>query len=377
VPRRLSGPRVGRANGVESSAPWTIEVPGWPSDATDDARDDRLLPPVLDPGLLTRVAMRAAIGPRALLHSNLASLARAAPKPTSRPNRNEPTGAERWSWGRGNRGAGPNALELINMVFITMQLTNNDYGHSARMAGSSSVVRLDAAAIRARAEGAKSRAGEDVRRCFALPPPEGASVEDARSLLEYVVPALSADGMCSTDVMAPAPFELHTELGVPLTEDVWENPEALRVFRLKALVDVIAAETKAEWVGIYEKRAPRGKFGQSLFKLAYVGSPSRPEFPLTEAFARASNNSTVAMTSTAVIIPDTDARSSDVAYYVCDGRVKYELCAPLVDAAGEVHGIIDIEAWRPHALGEDLVDWVLAICEVLAESKVGKVTAVE
>jgi putative methionine-R-sulfoxide reductase with GAF domain len=93
---------------------------------------------------------------------------------------------------------------------------------------------------------------------------------------------------------------------------------------------------------------------------------------MTEAFAAQSNNSTVAMTKTAVIIPDVDALAGDEPYYSCSSHVRWELCAPLVSASGDVVGIVDIEAWRPNAATSEQVDAVLRACAVLAERNVGR-----
>ena len=43
----------------------------------------------------------------------------------------------------------------------------------------------------------------------------------------------------------------------------------------------------------------------------------------------------------------------DTPYYICDGRVRFEVCAPIVGEDGEVQGIIDLEAWTPQALTQD------------------------
>jgi hypothetical protein len=58
---------------------------------------------------------------------------------------------------------------------------------------------------------------------------------------------------------------------------------------------------------------PEGKDRpRRLMKLAYTGAPSRAYFPLTEEFAKSSNNSTVAMTGNTGIIQDVTKLADDV-----------------------------------------------------------------
>jgi putative methionine-R-sulfoxide reductase with GAF domain len=86
----------------------------------------------------------------------------------------------------------------------------------------------------------------------------------------------------------------------------------------------------------------------ALVKLAYRGRESRPEFPLTEAFARSSNNVQVALTGKALVLDDVRAHvAAGGAYYECDPRVQSEACLPLLDANGKCVGIIDAESSQP------------------------------
>ena len=122
----------------------------------------------------------------------------------------------------------------------------------------------------------------------------------------------------------------------------------------------------------------------ALLKEAYVGEPSRPFFPLTAEFAAGSNNSTVAMTNTTVVIPDTQHMDDDVAYYVCSSKVRSEVCAPIavpklvgggvpgskdeVEGSGPapgVIGIIDVEAWDAHHFSPAHIDVILHTCAEL------------
>ena len=210
------------------------------------------------------------------------------------------------------------------------------------------------------------------------------------------------------------------------------DPRVVRLWRLRLIVQALARATGAEWVGLYRKvrrggassgalhagaakssaagavssTASDGPDGGDegaslvLVKEAYVGSNSRPFFPLTEAFAAKSNNSTVAMTRKTIVYHHVDAvhlededkaadgdKAGDHAkaegaegagaadavgdsnpYYVCDTRVQFELCAPIVDSkTGEVLGILDVEAWRPRHLARDGVLLALQVCQRLGE----------
>jgi L-methionine (R)-S-oxide reductase len=175
----------------------------------------------------------------------------------------------------------------------------------------------------------------------------------ASPLLTYRVPVVTDDGMCSrADVLAPQPMRLaedvyaHTHAGVPLHRHV------ARLTALYALVKALAAAVGVEWLGVYlavpAPPAAGCAAGVSvLVKEAYVGAPSRAYFPLTPDFAEHSNNSTVALTRQAIIIHDTRRLNADTPYYVCDGKVRSELCAPIVSPAGQLLGILDAEAWGP------------------------------
>jgi L-methionine (R)-S-oxide reductase len=90
------------------------------------------------------------------------------------------------------------------------------------------------------------------------------------------------------------------------------------------------------------KRCPRPA-APALVKLAYRGSPSRAEFPLTEEFAAHSNNSSVGLTGHARVIQDVVSyAAAGGQYYTCDPSVMAEVCLPLF-CNGHVCGIIDAE----------------------------------
>jgi putative methionine-R-sulfoxide reductase with GAF domain/ADP-ribose pyrophosphatase YjhB (NUDIX family) len=167
---------------------------------------------------------------------------------------------------------------------------------------------------------------------------------DANELYRYVVPKLGEDGACSIfDEMEAEPYDLSVTLG-GINE---ANTQAL--VKLKTLVQLAQEQSAAGWLGIYQARASssadNAKDARSLTKLAYLGKPSRAEFPLTQAFAEGSTNSKVGLSGQAVIIDDVAAwQAQGGGFYVCDPEVQSEACVPIFNRAGEVIGIIDAEA---------------------------------
>ena len=105
-----------------------------------------------------------------------------------------------------------------------------------------------------------------------------------------------------------------------------------------------------------------------LVKVAYVGRPSRAEFPLTREFAERSTNSTVGLTGRATVIDDVGKHvEAGGGFYVCDDGMQSEACVPILDAARQVSGIVDAEA-KPRGFfgGERLA--VLAALAIVAEA---------
>ena len=102
--------------------------------------------------------------------------------------------------------------------------------------------------------------------------------------------------------------------------------------------------TGADWIGIYQRR-PNFAGLDVLVKVAYVGRPSRAEFPLTTEFAERSTNSTVGLTGRATVIEDVSRHvEAGGGFYVCDDGVQSEACVPIIDEAAQVAGIVDAEA---------------------------------
>lgn len=189
---------------------------------------------------------------------------------------------------------------------------------------------------------------------------ERVGVPDPASLYTYPVPLLTADGTCSVvDEMAPVPYDLTAILGGR------SDQTTRRLALLERLVERVQETTGADWVGVYQKRmTPAGAW--VLAKVAYVGRPSRAEFPLTHEFAERSTNSTVGLTGRATVIDDVGKHvESGGGFYVCDQGVQSEACVPILDDAHEVVGIVDAEA-KPRGFfgGERLV--VLAALALVA-----------
>ncbi|QNM96065.1 GAF domain-containing protein [Chitinimonas koreensis] len=179
---------------------------------------------------------------------------------------------------------------------------------------------------------------------------------DVAVLYSYRVPELGEGGACSLpDQLAEAPYDLAAALG-GTSEEI-----SLRLEVLTELTRRFAAETGCGWIGVYQARAVAA--GPALVKLAYVGKPSRAEFPLTEDFAAHSNNSAVGLSGQARLIDDVaDWRDAGGAYYTCDLEVRSEACLPLFDEAGALVGIVDAEDARPGFFAGDVIERLAALC---------------
>lgn len=167
---------------------------------------------------------------------------------------------------------------------------------------------------------------------------EKVAVGDADSLYRYPVPMLTEDGACSiVDQLAPVPYDLAAILGGR------SEQTTRRLALLERLVERAQETTGADWLGIYQRRT--GASGPVLVKLAYIGRPSRAEFPLTREFAARSTNSTVGLTGRAAVIDDVSKHvETGGGFYVCDDGVQSEACVPILDERRGVAGIVDAEA---------------------------------
>jgi putative methionine-R-sulfoxide reductase with GAF domain len=186
-------------------------------------------------------------------------------------------------------------------------------------------------------EGDVERAVRDLMEALG----EKVPLSDVDSLYAYSVPLLTDDGTCSMpDQLAPVRYDLGAILG-------GRNEQTTRrLALLERLVERAQETTGSDWIGVYQRRA--NSAGQCvLVKLAYVGRPSRAEFPLTREFAQRSTNSTVGLTGHAVVIDDVSKHvEAGGGFYVCDEGVQSEACVPILDDQRSVVGIVDAEA-RP------------------------------
>jgi putative methionine-R-sulfoxide reductase with GAF domain len=171
----------------------------------------------------------------------------------------------------------------------------------------------------------------------------------------FKVPKLSADGSCSLhDELDPTPYDLSAVLGGRTIRN------SMSLVVLHSLVAEVAQHGGIDWLGVYQTRTLGT--GRALVKLAYEGVPSRAEFPLTEAFAKTSNNSTVGREGTARVLNDVHAHvKSGGAYYECDPRVRAEACVPVLGEAGEVLGIVDAESSTPGFFDDARLSLVVAL----------------
>jgi len=184
-------------------------------------------------------------------------------------------------------------------------------------------------------EGDVERAVRDLLDAMAEP----VALGNMESLYTYPVPMLTEDGSCSiVDRMSPTPYDLSAILG-GRTEQTTR-----RLALLERLVERAQETTGADWVGVYQRR-PRPSGEPVLVKVAYVGRPSRAEFPLSREFAARSTNATVGLTGHATVLDDVSKHvEAGGGFYVCDDGVQSEACVPILDEARNVVGIVDAEA---------------------------------
>ena len=185
---------------------------------------------------------------------------------------------------------------------------------------------------------------------------EKVEIGDDASLYSYRVPMMTEDGTCSiVDEMAPVPYDLGAILGGR------SEQTTRRLALLERLVERAAETTGANWVGIYQRRVNSAGI-PVLVKVAYVGRPSRAEFPLTQEFAEKSTNSTVGLTGRATVIDDVAKHvEAGGGFYVCDDGVQSEACVPILDGKRDVTGIVDAEANPKGFFGADRLAVIAAL----------------
>jgi putative methionine-R-sulfoxide reductase with GAF domain len=191
---------------------------------------------------------------------------------------------------------------------------------------------------------------------------EKVDVGDGGSLYTYTVPMLTEDGRCSiVDQLAPVPYDLAGILGGR------SEQATRRLALLERLVERAQETTGSDWVGVYQRRVNSAGV-PVLVKLAYVGRPSRAEFPLTREFAEKSTNSTVGLTGRATVIDDVAKHvEAGGGFYVCDDGIQSEACVPILDAGRQVSGIVDAEAKARGFYGGDRLA-VLAALAIVSEA---------
>lgn len=157
------------------------------------------------------------------------------------------------------------------------------------------------------------------------------------ALYQYRVPKLSPDGSCSLhQELDPVPYDLSRVLGGRSVQN------SFALLTIDALVESVHQSADVAWLGVYQVR------GETLVKLAWRGSDSRAEFPLTDDFEKRSTNVRVARSGKASLVNDVRAHvAKGGAYYECDPKVQSELCVPIFDGNGRVVGIVDAEAVQP------------------------------
>lgn len=171
-------------------------------------------------------------------------------------------------------------------------------------------------------------------------------------MLTYPVPKLGPNGSCSTTRELEA--KLYDLREVFKYNHIEGNYFLDLVYRLNKIVEFLALEINADWIGIYKKLDT--KSGQALVKLAYRGRPSRAEFPLTKKFASHSNNSTVGLAGKPILVQSVSKHiEAGYQYYECDGRVESEFCLPVFDRNKNVIGIIDIESFKENFFSKEKI----------------------
>jgi len=177
---------------------------------------------------------------------------------------------------------------------------------------------------------------------------------------QYKIPELGEGGSCSLfGQLQYEPFDLKNVLLKP--EQVLDDKLVDSMSFLTLIVKYIVNNSNLDWFGIYQKREHENELG--LIKLAYHGAPSRPIFPLTPDFAQHSNNVQVALTKKGRIINDIEQyQAQGGEYYLCDPKVKSEVCLPILTASGEMLGIIDAEAFKTDFFDENTLALLIAGC---------------
>lgn len=178
---------------------------------------------------------------------------------------------------------------------------------------------------------------------------------NAQVAWQYQIPELGEGGACSLfGHLQEEPFAL---------EQYVSQKEEQKMNNLQAIVDFVIEQSGVEWFGIYQIRQIEEQ--SQLLKLAYYGAPSRPLFPVNEAFAQTSNNVQVVYNASGRVINNVQSYVANGGeYYTCDPKVKAETCLPLFDDSGKVVGIVDAEAFANDFFTPERVALCIAACKV-------------
>jgi len=195
------------------------------------------------------------------------------------------------------------------------------------------------------------------------------SREEIEKLYIYDVPKLGPNGACSiTHEKEEKPYNLAHTLGLQDDEILKNHPQTLRLWRLKQIVSDLYKLTGVDWLGIYRK-ITKANGDVVLVKEVYKGSFSRAEFPLTQEFAKTSNNSTVGLSGKAVFFQDLLIYKGP--YYECDGQVQSEYCGSILNKKGEVIGIIDAESFHKNFFTPEKILQLTKVCQDLGKINLG------
>ena len=133
------------------------------------------------------------------------------------------------------------------------------------------------------------------------------------------------------------PFEAYREntARIRYSTDM-SGPEELR-----EMAETIRSARGYRWVGIYEVT------DQEIAALAWTGTqpPAHPRFPLTQGLCGAA-----AASRAPVVVGDV---RSDRHYLTTFGTTLSEIIVPVVNAAGQVVALIDVESDRLNAFQEE------------------------
>ena len=180
-------------------------------------------------------------------------------------------------------------------------------------------------------------------------------------VLQYQVPIITSNGSCA-DGSCSGPF--NAEQYLPFLIDAAKEE---LLIKLDQLTQEMHELDGVDWCGLYMKIEPQQYnelYEPALLKIAYRGAVSRGLFPLTEDFAKNSNNSTVGLSGKPIKVDSVkDFVSCGGSYYKCDVRVKSEYCHPLFDEYDNIIGIVDVESFVESTFSKD--DLFIQVCDII------------